>query len=238
MRFPGSAILRSPDALDAVRRTLRRLVEAMRLPTNATVGVDFLIGATPQTARVLWVRSRRAQASAAANSTSLTAAIGIDLDDASTSPSASGSGVAAASALGMSISSQFGRSSATVASAVSAALAEAAPGAADGVISLEGEPLYAVVSASDGAVIAGSPSVMAASAASPGPESGVASDPMEGVYAAVGAVAGILLIGGLVTLGWRGGLCRSKDPVSPKASVQSGSITGPPGAMASRGAAP
>jgi len=240
MRFPGSAILVSPGALDAVRKTLRRLVEAMRLPANATVGVDFLIDAAPQTGRALSMRRRRTQASAAANSTSLTAAIGIDLDDASASPIASGSAVAAASALGASVASQLGRSSATVASAVSAALAEAAPGAADGAISLEGEPLYAVVSASDGAVIAGSPSVMAASAASPGPEPEPEPevDPMVAIYTAAGAVAGVLLIGCLVTLGWRCGRCSGKIPVSPKSSVQPKSIAGPPRAMTSRGGAP
>ena len=131
--------------------------------------------------------------------------------------------------MGSRITSQLGLSSANVITALTAALAEAAPGAADGNISLAGEPLFAVVAASDGAIIAASASVMASTQPpsdmttaqdAPGPNS---PDSTTTVFIAVGAVAGALVLVAAVLIGWRQRKPRQKTLMGPQLAESSSS---------------
>ncbi|KAA0156047.1 hypothetical protein FNF29_01465 [Cafeteria roenbergensis] len=174
--------------MEAIRRSLVRLVQAMRLPAGAEVRVDFQFG-TSSSGRLL----RRMQSTSSA-ATSAVASLAIDLNQAAASNSSSGADVTAATSLASTVSAQLGSTASTVSSAVQTAIIEADPAAAEGGVTMDSDTYFAVIAASDGAVIGASSSVLAASTPSPSPSPATQAIPLAGLRTNVAA----WVLGGIV----------------------------------------
>jgi len=257
MQLPGPAVLAPPSALEAVRSSLQRLVTGLGVPANATVTIDLVFGGprTPSSPGGSAGGGPPGQPGGGGPpgrglqfptlSLSTTVSIGVRLP-----ASGPGASVEQAAALGTTLATELSASAAAVASAVSAALAGAGSAVAGGRILVDGTPLFAVVAASDGAVVAGSPSVMAALRAvpaaspsespSPGPAASDEAAAQEAlsvvVIAAVGGGLAVVLVLAASVVAWRTGCGPKRSPVSPSGGSQHDGRG--PGLIASSGTSP
>ena len=212
LRFGSWAALSSAKAMAAIRTTLMELVRAMGLPAGATVKIDLVV----QDDSGGGSSGRRLQAGGA----SALAVVGVDLNQTSSDDPAFGSSVSAASRLGASVAQQLGSTSGTVGAALLSAIIEADPAAAEGGVSVDADARYAVLAASDGAVVAGSEDVMSSQDGGGGGGGGGGGDADPSVLGAAlgGGLGALALLLGILAVVYCWKRKPATSPVSPATS--------------------
>ncbi|KAA0150940.1 hypothetical protein FNF31_06941 [Cafeteria roenbergensis] len=211
LRFGSWAALSSPAATAAIQATLLGLVKALGLPAGATVKIDLVV----QDDSGGGSSGRRLQAGGA----SALAVVGVDLNQTSSDDPAFGSSVSAASRLGASVAQQLGSTSGTVGAALLSAIIEADPAAAEGGVSVDADARYAVLAASDGAVVAGSEDVMSSQDGGGGGGGGGGDGDPSVLGAALGGGLGALaLLLGILAVVYCWKRKPATSPVSPATS--------------------
>jgi hypothetical protein len=168
LAFNSLAPFRNFNVVQAMKEAIRRLVLGLGLPASASVRVTFSLSGDQSSSRRLGSEQHRLLQQV---SSGAVASIGIDLNDTSAAAgsSSAATSIGAAANLAATVTNQLADNTGNVVSAVQTAIIEEDTSASDVTITIPQAPVFAVVAASDGAVLAASASVLAAIQPSPSP---------------------------------------------------------------------